>query len=409
MGDEKMCQRFREMLDAYIDDELNKEEIAFMKAHAEKCADCAEELRLSDIIKNDVKGMDDDIVVPLEAQAAWRSAVRKEIGKKKFRRAYKALTSVAAALVVLIGATFAMRSTGMLPPRAVEETPKTAETRMMLTSVSPDSDQSFHAPDTMVQMRSVNTASGFVLETDGQTESLILTEDESENIIKSADIILNTESMEEDIRLIYDLTEEYEGYVSEDVRDFTSTAEHADIVSRIPVDLMDDYISAAENIASVVSVSKYSQNADEIYYDIDSRLESKRALAEELNALITTADEERLITLNEEINVVYEEIDTLTRLANTRDNDLMYAKVKITLNGTAPEPVTPAESTLKDRSSKGFMQSLTAIGDFLQDMVVSVAVIAPVVLLLAAVTLIVLFAAKSVKKKKKTEKEDGEE
>ena len=172
---------------------------------------------------------------------------------------------------------------------------------------------------------------------------------------------------------------------------------------------MDDYISAAENIGEIVSVSRFSQNADELYYDIDSRLESKRALSEELNAFIENADENSILTLNEELNNVYAEIDALTRLQNTRDNDLMYAKVKITLIGVEPAPVEPTETTLAVRSAQGFKESFSAISDFLKDMVVSLAVIAPAAILIAAVALIVLFTAKSVKKNKNGKKEDGDE
>lgn len=406
MSGEMNCEKFRELLDSYIDDMLINEEIALMKAHAEKCASCKEELRLSDIIKNEIKGMDDDIVVPLQAQAAWRNAVRKEIRAKKVKKAYKAMSGVAAAVVVLIGTTFAMRETGALPPKYNVPTENTPA--VMMANETTEDSSSYAMPETAMMARTVSTSNAFVIESDGETDDVIVGASEGENIIKSADIVLESESVEEDANAVYELTEEYEGYVSEDIRDYALYGSHAELVSRIPVDLMDDYISAAENIGKVASVSRFSQNADEIYYNIDDRLAGKIALSEEINQLIENADEESVLLLNDELNRVYAEIDALTRLAATRDNDLMYAKVKIILNEVVPEPVTPAESSLKERSAQGFMQSFTAIGDFMKDMVVSVCVIAPVVLLLAAVVLVVLFTARSVKKNK-NKKEDGDE
>ncbi len=406
MSGEMNCEKFRELLDSYIDDALTNEEIALMKAHAEKCDSCKEDLRLSDIIKDEVRGMDDDIVVPLQAQAAWRNAVRKEIRAKKVKKAYKAMSGVAAAIVVLVGTTFAMRETGALPPKY--DTPTVNEPAVM-TMVHKDEAVSDGAmPETAMMARTVSTSNAFVIESDGETDDVIVGASEGENIIKSADIVLESESVEEDANAVYELTEEYEGYVSEDIRDYALYGSHAELVSRIPVDLMDDYISAAENIGKVASVSRFSQNADEIYYNIDDRLAGKIALSEEINQLIENADEESVLLLNDELNRVYAEIDALTRLAATRDNDLMYAKVRIILNELIAESVTPAESSLKERSAQGFMQSFTAIGDFMKDMVVSVCVIAPVVLLLAAVVLVVLFTARSVKKNK-NKKEDGDE
>ena len=409
MGEEMNCKKFRSLLDGYIDDTLSMDEIAFMKAHAEKCPSCKEEMRYSDMIKNEVKGMDDDIVVPLQAQAAWRSAVRKEIRNKKLKRAYKALTSVAAAAVVLVGTTFAMRGTGALPPKYVEPE-ENQKTTCLMKAVMTELTQDMPAiPETAMNTRMAFSSDTFVIESDGEADDMIVGDNEGENIIKSADVLLESAQIENDIKAIYDLTEEYEGYVSDDIRDFSVYGDHAEIVSRIPVELMDDYIVAAENIAEVVSVSRFSQNADEIYYNVDARLESKIALSQELNQRIKNADEETILRLNDEINKIYAEIDALTRLQGTRDNDLMYAMVKITLMQTVTEPVTPAESKLKDRSAQGFKQSLNAIGDFFQDMIVSVCVIAPVVLLLGVIALAALFTVKSVKKNRKRNKEEVDE
>ncbi|MBQ1257541.1 MAG: DUF4349 domain-containing protein [Clostridia bacterium] len=404
MSEEMNCIKFRELLDGYIDDALSNEEIAFMKAHAEACEKCGEELRFSDMIKKEIRGMDDDVVVPLQAQAAWRNAVRKEIKARKLRKAYKAVSSVAAALVVLIGTTFAMRETGALPPKYV--LPEDNVSAVMTANTMDEDMAAFAMPETAMKARMAVPSIEFVIESDGETDDLIVGVSDGDNIIKSADITLESASIENDARAIYDLAEEYEGYVSEDIRDYAMYASHAELVSRIPVDLMDDYIAAAENIGKVISVSRFSQNADELYYNIDDRLESKIALSEEISAMVKNADEESILLLNDELNRVYAEIDALTRLAATRDNDLMYAKVKIILNETAPEPVTPAESSLKDRSAQGFKQSLNAVGDFLKDMVVSVAVILPVVLLLAVAALLVVFAAKHFGKRRKGERDE---
>ena len=404
MSEEMNCIKFRELLDGYIDDALSNEEIAFMKAHAEACEKCGEELRFSDMIKKEIRGMDDDVVVPLQAQAAWRNAVRKEIKARKLRKAYKAVSGVAAALVVLIGTTFAMRETGALPPKYV--LPEDNVSAVMTANTMDEDMAAFAMPETAMKARMAVPSIEFVIESDGETDDLIVGVSDGDNIIKSADITLESASIENDARAIYDLAEEYEGYVSEDIRDYAMYASHAELVSRIPVDLMDDYIAAAENIGKVISVSRFSQNADELYYNIDDRLESKIALSEEISAMVKNADEESILLLNDELNRVYAEIDALTRLAATRDNDLMYAKVKIILNETAPEPVTPAESSLKDRSAQGFKQSLNAVGDFLKDMVVSVAVILPVVLLLAVAALLVVFAAKHFGKRRKGERDE---
>ena len=115
MMEQKMsCERFMGQLDAYLDGALTAEEMRQMEAHADECAKCAEELNAGRQLVQMLRGLDDKIVVPLDVQAGWRRAVRKEISAKKRKNWYRVLGTVAAALVVMIGSTFAMRGTDMV-------------------------------------------------------------------------------------------------------------------------------------------------------------------------------------------------------------------------------------------------------------------------------------------------------
>lgn len=402
MNDEKCCQRFRELLDGYMDDTLSQEDKQFVKAHTQACETCRQELSLLTEIKAAIGGLDDDIVVPLPAQAAWRSAVRKEIRLKKNKKIIRFIASAAAAVVVLFATTFAMRETGALPPRMIEEpfsVPAAGAASLEFTAVTETA--AFDAP----MMRSAGYSEEIVLEADGEMDEVIVGGQQEENIIRSCDVVKASADIEADIQSVYDLTEEYEGYISEDIRDFALQSSHATLVCRIPCDLMEDYITALENVAETLSVSRYSQDADAVYYDIDARLESKKAIRDEMNKAISGADGEKLNELNLMLNGIHEEIDTLERLVSTRDNDLAYAKVTISLSAQAA-CVTPAESTLAERSATGFMQSLKGIGEFFQDMVVSVAVIAPAVILIGVIALAAYLAVRNVKKTRKKNKED---
>ena len=84
MMEQKMsCERFMGQLDAYLDGALTAEEMRQMEAHADECAKCAEELNAGRQLVQMLRGLDDKIVVPLDVQAGWRRAVRKEISAKK--------------------------------------------------------------------------------------------------------------------------------------------------------------------------------------------------------------------------------------------------------------------------------------------------------------------------------------
>ena len=97
------CDEFTSALDAYIDGELSPDDARAMCEHAEGCAACGDELKRAEFLRDALRNMDADTFVPLEAQAAWRSAVKRERARKKKNTWIRSLTAVAAAAVVLVG------------------------------------------------------------------------------------------------------------------------------------------------------------------------------------------------------------------------------------------------------------------------------------------------------------------
>lgn len=109
------CEEFRTMLDAYIDGELSGAEIAALRGHAKDCEACREELEAADMLRETMEHMDDDIVVPLEAQVAWRSAVRAEARKKNMRKWTRMAYAAAAALVLVFGVSIMLEKDAQQP------------------------------------------------------------------------------------------------------------------------------------------------------------------------------------------------------------------------------------------------------------------------------------------------------
>lgn len=100
------CEEARKLIDAYIDGELSEAEQRALKDHAQACEMCAQELEAAELLRDTLAHMDDDVQVPLQAQAAWRSAVRAE-AKKKNAKKWMRMVYAAAAVVLLLGSVFA--------------------------------------------------------------------------------------------------------------------------------------------------------------------------------------------------------------------------------------------------------------------------------------------------------------
>ncbi|MCR4887503.1 MAG: zf-HC2 domain-containing protein [Clostridiales bacterium] len=107
------CKEFSDLLDAFLDGELTKEQAEQMRRHAAECAECASLLAL----RRDLRAMEDEVEVPDEFSASWREAVRAEAADSKHSpaRAFRqSWIAAAAALVMIFGGALAM-SRGRLP------------------------------------------------------------------------------------------------------------------------------------------------------------------------------------------------------------------------------------------------------------------------------------------------------
>lgn len=111
------CSEFQKLLDAYIDGELDGVQRAEFEAHTAKCDSCAQALRAAEQLRDFLAHMNDELAVPLPAQAAWRKAVRAEARKRRMKRVYAACGAVAAVCAVTIG-TVAMLGSNPVAPNA---------------------------------------------------------------------------------------------------------------------------------------------------------------------------------------------------------------------------------------------------------------------------------------------------
>ena len=107
------CRRFRNRIDAFIDNELSTSEREEMLRHAQSCPECGKLLKEYQDMISLMPKIDEETVIPTEAAQAWRSAVRDEAEhtRRSANRGWlRALGTVAAAFVVLIGVTGLYRS-----------------------------------------------------------------------------------------------------------------------------------------------------------------------------------------------------------------------------------------------------------------------------------------------------------
>ena len=103
------CTQLDQYLDAMLDGTLTADELQSVEAHCQGCAACAEKLKANRQMMRVFAEMAPEMDVPLTAQARWREAVRSE-ARVPARRSFRLIGGIAAALVVALGATFALKT-----------------------------------------------------------------------------------------------------------------------------------------------------------------------------------------------------------------------------------------------------------------------------------------------------------
>lgn len=153
------CEEFRLKLDAYVDGELSPAEMEAVLDHAKACEACGEELRAAQLLKETLAHMDDDIVVPLQAQAAWRNAVRAESRRKNTRKLLRVCSAAAAALVLALGVGLSVNPKSAAPQEiSLARGMEFAETAVVLSDgASADASDPIHLRQ-KIQVASVSEA-----------------------------------------------------------------------------------------------------------------------------------------------------------------------------------------------------------------------------------------------------------
>ena len=104
------CKEALALLDAFIDGELTAEQESALLDHVNACEACKQEFDAARLLRDVLGDMDEEIAVPLEAQAAWRKAVRQEAKRVAVKKWTRWAYAAAAALVLVVGCTVALNA-----------------------------------------------------------------------------------------------------------------------------------------------------------------------------------------------------------------------------------------------------------------------------------------------------------
>jgi len=421
------CAQFLDNIRAYMDSELDAGFRAAMDAHLRSCPKCALELDQVTWVMTRCAELDEGLVMPRAAKAAWREAVAYEARKKKapaiglFARSVSLL---AAAFLILAAGTQSLRNQNAFKPApASGAVIKTAagidgpNYEGALTAVqpapvgyfddynlylerdgAPDGQGAEDDPfdenalfDEAAHLVSGDDDQWTEAEDEGWDENNLMAAPESVKrvggvIIRSVKWALTTTNFDHDLKVIRDNVAEYGAHF--DLLEIAgiplnpddpASGRTAALAARVPGERLDDFLLALEAVGDTILRTEVSEDATLSYTDAQAKSDSLEAQRDALNEMLAVAETvDDMIIINTRLSEVLLEIDQLERSLRSWDSLSDFSEVKINMTETSVAvSESVEEAPLTERMSKSFWSSMEWMKVFLKDAAVVLAMVAP--------------------------------
>jgi len=145
------------------------------------------------------------------------------------------------------------------------------------------------------------------------------------------------------------------------------------ITLRVPAEYFDSVLFRVESLATVTSTNQSAEDVTAEFYDMLSRLETRRIEEERVLAFIEQAENiNDLLALEERLGQIRRQIEQYTARINNLDQLATFSTIHVRLS-EREEEVVIAPTTLGGRISVAFLGSVNAIGFVFQEFVIFMA------------------------------------
>ena len=286
-----------------------------------------------------LRGLDDDIQVPLDVSAAWRRAVRKEAGSVRMASILRKWGSLAAALILLTGLTAIWRGAFGTNAKHVEFAPERTnpyiyfvdETTTQTTLLASDS-----SLDDALLFRTVedNMEAEFG-DPNEEVDSKKLTAGKSEagngmaapEIVKYANADIYARDVAKTHAELHALVKNFDAYIESEEKASDENENSANGRIRVRADQFEEMTESIKNAFPSIELNVFKEDISAMYRDGSERLEAAYRAIDELNKRLETAQADSIGSLYDEINRMYDEIDLYRGEQNAFLTDTQYSTV----------------------------------------------------------------------------------
>ena len=189
--------------------------------------------------------------------------------------------------------------------------------------------------------------------------------------------------------------------------DYRDALRSANIVARVPRQRVDELVNAVADNANVISRNESTKNVTVEYTDTESRIKSLKVEQDRLlDILKETTSLDTIITLEDRMSDVRYQLENYQSQLRLYDNLVEYATVTLNINEVMQiTPVQVAKPSTWKRIQTGFGDTMSQIGESLQNCLVWFTVNLPYFLIWAVIIAVVVLIIRKICKKSRRKKQ----
>ncbi len=234
-------------------------------------------------------------------------------------------------------------------------------------------------------------------------------------IIKTANVSAETKVFDDALGLVEELCASASGYIeSSSVRgvslDSGSNRRYASYTLRIPAENFDLF---NEGLGGILNIVSSSSNADEVtasYYDIQSRIEVLELQKESLQTMYDNytdyKDINSLISLQDKLFAVIEEIESYKTMLRVYDDKVSYSTVHLSINEVIDYTEDTENDTFWQKLGKSISGGWDVFLTIMTGLVTTLAFLLPELVLVAIIITVAIMISKRIKKEKQNSSSD---
>ncbi|MCR5357225.1 MAG: DUF4349 domain-containing protein [Lachnospiraceae bacterium] len=224
-------------------------------------------------------------------------------------------------------------------------------------------------------------------------------------LIKNVYMNVESEDVEAMIGNVEKRVNELGGYIEnmnlENQKYSNSERKTANIVARVPVEKLDQFVDEVEGESNVLSKSSNAEDVTLRYVDMQSKLESYQTEYDRISELLKEADDlDTIIALEERLTEIRYQIESYGSQLKVMKNQASYSTINLSITQVIEyTPVVVEEKTRLERMADGFVSNCKKVWNGILDFFVGLVIALPVLLIWAVVIVIIVIIIKAIAKK----------